>query len=99
MKEYIKTICNGMLLGAVLMELINAVAISFMKKGFTVGGELLLPALILLVGYTGWKLAESYFNGTRYKEIYHKGYTEGLKMHSYKIIIPLEDNTNSRNGG
>lgn len=52
-------------------------------------------------------LSANYKNSYKFKslskkvreEIYHKGYTEGLKMHSYKIIIPLEENTNSRNGG
>nr|DAG37965.1 MAG TPA: hypothetical protein [Caudoviricetes sp.] len=91
MKEYIKTLLSGVLLGAVLMEMINAAVRSFIKKGFTLGGEILLPALVIMVGYTGWKLAESHFNGTRYKEIYHKGYTEGAKLHSYKIVIPIEE--------
>lgn len=91
MKEYIKTLFNGVLFGAVLMEMINAAVRSFINRGFTLGGEILLPALIFMTGYTGWKLAEAYFNGTRYKEIYHKGYTEGTKLHSYKIVIPVDD--------
>ena len=33
MKEYIKTLLSGVLLGAVLMEMINAAVRSFIKKG------------------------------------------------------------------
>ena len=93
MKEYIKTIITGAIAGAVLMQLINMVIQTRLGRPFTMGGEVLLPALIGMVGYIGWMLAESYFKAVRYKEIYRKGFSEGAKINNYKIVIPIEEDT------
>lgn len=97
MKEYIKTVCCGAIVGACLMQLTNMATESLINKQFAVGGEMLLPVLLLLVGYIGWKSAESYFNGSRYKEIYNKGYKDGTKVYSYKIVLPIEELLESKN--
>lgn len=100
MKEYIKTLLIGLLTGAVLMQLINMAVQSWLGRPFTMGGEFLLPAFIGLVGYIGWMLAESYFWNVKYKEIYRKGFNDGIRIKKYKIIIPIleekpHDNQNS----
>lgn len=89
MKEYIKAIFSGIITGACMMQFANMTVESLINKHFAVGGEILLPVLLLLVGYLGWKFAESYFNEYRYKKIYDKGYKEGTKLHNYKIVIPV----------
>jgi hypothetical protein len=91
MKEYIKTVCCGAIVGACLMQLTNMAVESLIDKHFAVGGEILLPLLLILVGYIGWKFAESYFKEIRYKEIYNKGYKDGAKVYSYKIVLPIEE--------
>lgn len=91
MKEYIKTLSIGILAGAVVMQLTNMAVQSWLDHPFAIGGEILLPALIGLIGYIGWLLAESYFKATKYKEIYRKGFNEGVKVNKYKIIIPIEE--------
>lgn len=90
MKEYIKTLSIGALSGAVVMQLINMAVQSWLDRPFQIGGEILLPALIGLIGYVGWSLASSYFKATKYKDIYRKGFNEGVKVNKYKIIIPEE---------
>lgn len=96
MKEYIKTICCGIIIGACLMQLANISVDGLIKRSFVMGGEVFLPVLIGMVGYMGWKLAESYFKSTRYKEIYHKGYTDGTNLNSHKIVIPVEEELHDR---
>lgn len=96
MKEYIKTIITGAIAGAVLMQLINMVVQTWLDRPFTMGGEVLIPALIGVVGYIGWLLADSYFKAVKYKEIYRKGFAEGVKVHRYKIIIPVEDGSHEQ---
>lgn len=91
MKEYIKTLLIGLLTGAVLMQLINMAVQSWIGRPFTMGGEFLLPALVGLVGYIGWMLAETYFHNVKRKEIYKKGFDEGRKINKYKIIIPISE--------
>lgn len=91
MKEYIKTLLIGILAGAVVMQLINMAVQAWIGRPFEIGGEILLPALIGLVGYVGWLLADTYFRSVKYKEIYKKGFDEGLKINKYKIIIPISE--------
>ncbi len=91
MKEYIKAIITGAIAGGALMQLINVAVRTWLERPFSVGGEFLLPALIGMVGYIAWNLADSYFKTTRYKEIYSKGFAEGAKINNYKIIIPIEE--------
>lgn len=90
MKEYIKAVCCGAVIGACLMQIANIAVEDLLKRSFAMGGEVFLPMLLSMIGYIGWKLAEAYFKETRYKEIYRKGYTEGSKLHNYQIIIPIE---------
>ncbi len=100
MKEYIKTLLIGLLTGAVLMQLINMAVQSWLGRPFTMGGEFLLPAFIGLVGYIGWMLADSYFRNVKYKEIYKKGFDEGVKINKYKIIVPIsEENAHGKQKG
>lgn len=91
MKEYIKAIITGAIAGGMLMQLIDIAVQTWLERPFSAGGEFLLPALIGMVGYISWSLADSYFRTTRYKEIYSKGFAEGAKINNYKIIIPIED--------
>ncbi len=91
MKEYIKTICTGMIAGAVLMQLINMAIETWLDRPFSMGGEFLIPALIGLTGYIGWLLADTYFTNTKYKDIYKKGFDDGTKINNYKIFIPLSE--------
>lgn len=93
MKEYIKTIITGAIAGAAAMQLINLAVQTWLDRPFTMGGEVLLPVLIGTVGYIGWALAGSYFKAVRYKEIYSKGFNEGVKVNKYKIIIPVEEDS------
>lgn len=100
MKEYIKTLFVGMIAGAVVMQLINMAVQAWLSRPFEIGGEFLLPALIGLVGYVGWLLAESHFHNVEYKEIYKKGFDEGLKINKYKIIIPIsEEKSHEKHNG
>lgn len=98
MKKLIEILAAGVIAGACAMQLFTMAVESLWKKGFVLGGEFILPILLILTGYIGWRLAESYFNETKYKEIYNKGYKEGTRLHSYRIIIPIEDlkNENDR---
>lgn len=91
MKEYIKTLICGVITGACLMQLINMAVQSWLDRPMVMGGEVFLPFLLGMVGYMGWKLAESYFNEVKYKEIYRKGFDDGTKIHSYRIVIPLDE--------
>lgn len=91
MKEYTKTIITGAIAGAVIMQLINIAVQTRINRPFAMGGEILLPALIGVVGYIGWMLAGSYFKAVKYKEIYRKGFAEGVKINKYKIIIPVQE--------
>lgn len=91
MKKLIEILTAGVIAGACAMQMINKALESLMEKPFTFGGEFILPILIVLTGYLGWRLAESYFNETKYKEVYNKGFKDGTKLHSYRIIIPLEE--------
>lgn len=91
MKEYIKALITGAIAGAAAMQIINLAAQAWLDRPFTMGGEVFLPALIGMVGYIGWMLADSYFRATKYKEIYSKGFNEGVRVNKYKIIIPVEE--------
>lgn len=91
MKEHIKTVCCGAIVGACLMQLTNMAVESLINKQFAVGGEILLPVLLLFVGYIGWKLEKTYFYEKHYREIYKKGYNDGTKVYSYKIVLPIEE--------
>lgn len=90
MKKYIETLASGLIAGAVIMQLINIAVRDLIDRNFYIGGEVLLPALIGLVGYIGWNSADVYFKAVRHKEIYQKGFNEGARIHNYQIVIPLE---------
>lgn len=91
MKTYIKTMSIGILIGAMTVQIVNLAMQEWLSRPFTMGGEFLLPALLGLVGYLGWQLSETYFKTFKYKEIYSKGFSEGVKANKYKIIIPVEE--------
>lgn len=91
MKEYIKTLLTGITAGAMLMQLINIAVQAWLERPFTMGGEFLLPAFVGLVGYIGWMCAQTYYRTVKYKEIYRKGFEEGIKINKYKIIIPISE--------
>ncbi len=95
MKKYIKTLLTGILTGAMISQIATLAVQEWLSRPFTMGGEFLLPALLGLVGYLGWQLAETYFKTFKYKEIYSKGFSEGIKVNKYKIIIPLEEHDES----
>lgn len=97
MKEYIKTLSIGVLTGAVIMQLTNMAIDNLIERKLQIGGEILLPALIGMVGYIGWLIAGSYFKATKYKEIYRHGFNEGVKVNRYKIIIPIEEKSEKQN--
>lgn len=88
MKEYIKTVLCGVITGVCLMQMVNMAAQSWFDHPMEIGGEIILPVLLWLVGYIGWQLAMHYFNHTKRSEIYQEGYAEGAKLHNYRIIIP-----------
>lgn len=96
MKTYVKTMITGALAGIVLTLLINLAATEWLKRPFSMGGEFLLPMLVALIGYIGWKLAVTYFETVKHKEIYRKGYEDGVKVHRYKIIIPVEEGVHDK---
>ncbi|MBQ8297095.1 MAG: hypothetical protein IJX77_04860 [Ruminococcus sp.] len=93
MKTFVKTMITGALAGAVITLLISLAVAEWLDRPLSMGGEFLLPALVVLVGYIGWTLANNYFEAVKYKEIYRKGYEDGVKVHRYKIIIPVEEDT------
>lgn len=95
MKVYIKAMTIGLLIGAMTMEIINIIMQDWLDRPFKMGGEFLFPALLGLVCCLGWQLAETYFKTFKYKEIYSKGFSEGIKVNKYKIIIPLEEHDES----
>ena len=100
MKEYIKTLMIGVLSGAVIMQLTNMAVQSWLDHPFAIGGEILLPALIGLIGYVGWSLANSYFKATKYKKTYSKGYSkgynEGSQVHTHIFIFPVEGSNENK---
>lgn len=96
MKKYIETLAVGLIAGAAAMQMIDMAIESIIGKGFVLGGEILLPVLIGLVGYIGWNSANEYFKEIRYKEIYQKGFDEGSKIHNYQIVIPMEDSNETK---
>ncbi len=90
MKKYIETLAVGLIAGAVIMQLINMAVESLIDRRLHMGGEILLPAVIGLVGYIGWSAANEYFKAVRHNEIYRKGFDDGARIHNYQIVIPLE---------
>lgn len=94
MKKLIEILAVGVIAGACVMQLLTMAVESLWKKGFVLGGEFILPILLILTGYLGWRLSEEHFNETKYKEIYNKGFKEGTKLHSYRIIIPIDEMNN-----
>lgn len=90
MKKYIETLAAGLIAGAVIMQLINMAVESLIDRQLHMGGEVLLPVLIGLVGYIGWNSADAYFKAVRHNEIYRKGFNDGARIHNYQIVIPLE---------
>lgn len=90
MKKYIETLASGLIAGAVIMQLVNIAVRDLIDRNFYIGGEVLLPVLIGLVGYIGWNSADAYFKAVRHKEIYQKGFNEGARIHNYQIVIPSE---------
>lgn len=91
MKKYIETLATGLIAGAVTMQLINMAVQKIIDRRLHIGGEVILPVLIGLVWYIGWKSADEYFRAFRHKEIYRKGFNAGTKIHTYSIVIPAED--------
>lgn len=91
MKKYIETLAAGLIAGAAIMQLINMAVESLIDRQLHMGGEILLPVLIGLVGYIGWNSADAYFKAVKHREIYQKGFDEGAKIHTYSIVIPVED--------
>ena len=96
MKEYIKTLLVGILTGAAAMELFDLAALKWLERPFALGGEYVLPVLLAMMMYIGWKIAGSYFNTVTRREIYRRGYNEGAKLHNYRIIINENDITEER---
>lgn len=100
MKTYVKTIIVGIMVGALVSQLINAAVIEWFDRPFQMGGEILIPAVLIMVGYLGWLLADTYFTEVKYKDIYSKGFTEGVKINRYKIIIPIpEEKSHEKHNG
>lgn len=91
MKKYIKTVLCGVIIGACFMQLTNMAVQSWLDRPMSLGGEILLPALLGMVGYMGWQMSSYYFNKVKYKKIYKKGFDDGTKIHSYRIIVPLDE--------
>lgn len=91
MKEYIKAITAGFLAGITVTQLLNMAVQAWTNRPFTIGGEFLLPALFVLIGYIVWTTASEYFSTVKYKEIYRKGYDDGLRINKYKIIVPVDE--------
>lgn len=91
MKKYIETLLIGLIAGAAAMQMINMAVESLIDRQLHMGGEVLLPVLIGLVWYIGWNSADAYFKAFRHKEIYRKGFDAGAKIHTYSIVIPVED--------
>lgn len=96
MKEYIKTLLVGVITGATAMEMMNLAAIKWLERPFTIGGEYILPVLLAMVMYIGWKIAGSYFNTVTRREIYRRGYNEGAKLHNYRIVVNEDDISQER---
>lgn len=94
MKTYIKTIVVATIAGAAAMQLINMAVRSLCERELHMGGEILLPALVGLVGYIGWNSACEYFKAVKQPQIYRKGFDEGAKIHNYQIVISEEDYEN-----
>lgn len=96
MKKYIETLAAGLIAGAVIMQLINMAVQNLIDHQLRIGGEILLPVLIGLVGYIGWNSADAYFKAVKHREIYQKGFDEGTKIHTYSIVIPMEGSNESK---
>lgn len=94
MKTYIKTIVVAAIAGAAAMQIINMAVRSLCERELHMGGEILLPALVGLVGYIGWNSACEYFKAVKQPQIYRKGFDEGAKIHNYQIVISEEDYEN-----
>ncbi len=94
MKQYIKTLTIGVGAGAAAALLINMAVRSWLSHPPRIGGEFLLPVLLGLVGYIGWDLANAYFHEVRYKEIYQRGFSDGTKVNTYRIVIPIKEDNN-----
>ncbi len=91
MKHYIKILTIGIGAGAAAALLVNMAVRSWLSKPPHIGGEFLLPVLIGLVGYIGWDLANAYFREVKYKEIYRQGFSDGTKVNTYNIVIPVKE--------
>lgn len=91
MKQYIKLLTIGVGTGATAALLINMAVRSWLMQPPHIGGEFLLPVLIGLVGYIGWDLANAYFHAVRQKEIYQQGFSDGTKVNTYSIVIPIKE--------
>ncbi len=91
MKQYIKLLTIGIGAGATAALLINMAVQIWISRPPHIGGEFLLPVLIGLVGYIGWNLANAYFHAVRQKEIYQQGFSDGTKVNTYSIVIPIKE--------
>ncbi len=91
MKQYIKLLTIGIGAGAAAALLINMAVRSWLTHPPHIGGEFLLPVLIGLVGYIGWDLANAYFHAVMQKEIYQQGFSDGTKVNTYSIVIPIKE--------
>lgn len=91
MKKYIRALLTGIVTGALAASMIDIAVRSWLSKPPHIGGEFLLPVLLGLTGYIGWDLANAYFRAVKRKEIYRQGFDDGVKIHTYSIIIPTEE--------
>ena len=91
MKQYIKILTTGVGAGAAAALLMDLAVRSWLSKPPHIGGEFLLPVLIGLVGYIGWDLANAYFREVKHKEIYRQGFSDGTKVNTYNIVIPITE--------
>lgn len=91
MKQYIKILTIGIGAGAAAALLMNMAVRSWLAQPPHIGGEFLLPVLLGVVGYIGWDLANAYFREVKCKEIYRQGFSDGTKVNTYNIVIPIKE--------